>query len=284
VRVANGSTRGALPNLITIGAQKCGTTSLHYYLDQHPDVSMSQRKELDFFLADGSSSKGVEWYAAQFDSSAKIRGESSPSYTNYPRTAGVPERIHALVPDVKLVYLVRDPIDRIVSNYLHNRSTGLEERSIEDALENPADGGYVARSKYFMQLEQYLAFFPSSRILVLAQEDLLHDRAATMREVFTFLGVDASFYDPRFKRIMHPTSHRRRKAPLGAFVDTVARGMRLPDSVSFQVQRLLPYPFSRPLERPAVNGALRERLRRELKDDADRLRRLTGKEFPGWCV
>jgi hypothetical protein len=283
VRLASGAARDALPNLITIGAQKCGTTSLHYYLDQHPDISMSRKKELDFFLPDGPSSKGVAWYAAQFDPAASVRGESSPSYTNYPRTAGVPERIHSLVPDVNLIYLVRDPIERIVSQYLHNCSTGMERRTIEDAME-AADGTYVARSKYFMQLEQYLAFFPSSSILVLAQEDLLHDRLATMQEVFAFLGVDPSFYDPRFERIMHPTSHRRRRAPLTMFVDAVARGMRLPDPIAFQVQRFLPYPFSRRLERPVLDEPLRDRLTRELQDDANRLRKLTGKEFPGWCV
>jgi hypothetical protein len=266
-----------------IGAQKCGTTSLHYYLDQHPEIAMSRKKELDFFSG-VTWSRGVAWYAEQFDAAAPVRGESSPSYTDYPMTAGVAERVHALVPDAKLIYLVRDPIERILSHYLHNRSTGTERRTIEDALKHPADGTYITRSKYFMQLEQYLVFFPPSSILVVGQEELLRDRAATMREVFSFLGVEPSFYARRFERIMHPTSHRRGKAPLSAFVDGLARGMRLPESVSFQVQRLLPYPFTRGLERPAVNGAVRESLRRELREDAVQLRELTGKRFPSWCI
>ena len=244
---------------------------------------MSRKKELDFFSG-VTWSRGIGCYVEQFDADAPVRGESSPSYTDYPTTAGVAERVHALVPNAKLIYLVRDPVERIVSHYLHNRSTGTELRTIEEALRHPADGTYVTRSKYFMQLEQYLVFFPPSSILVVGQEDMLHDRATTMREVFTFLGVESSFYARRFERIMHPTSHRRGSAPLSALVDGLARGMRLPESVSFQVQRVLPYPFTRRLERPAVNGAVRESLRRELREDAAQLRELTGKQFPSWCL
>jgi hypothetical protein len=262
---------------------KCGTTSLHYYLDQHPEISMSRQKELDFFSG-ASWDKGIDWYAGQFDPAALMRGESSPSYTSYPKRAGVPERIHSVVPDAKLVYLVRDPIERIMSHYLHNWSTRAEQRPLDDVLEDQASDPYVSGSKYFMQLQQYLAFFPLSSILVLTQEELLHDRADTMRQVFEFLGVDASFYDSKFERIMHPTSHRRRRAPLGAFVNAVARGARLPEPLYFQMQRLLPYPFSRRLERPVLNGLLRDRLTRELQDDVNRLRELTGKEFPSWCM
>ena len=109
-----------LPNLIVIGAAKCGTTSLHEYLDLHPEVAMSREKELDFFVEEKHWGRGVEWYAAQFED-APVRGESSPSYTAYPRYRGVPERIRRVVPDAKLVYLVRDPVERIVSHFVHRQ-------------------------------------------------------------------------------------------------------------------------------------------------------------------
>lgn len=284
MRLGNGRARGALPNLVVIGAQKCGTTSLHYYLHQHPEIFMSRAKELDFFVANRSWAKGLDWYAAQFAAGAPVRGESSPSYTDYPVHTGVPARLHSIVPDAKLIYLVRDPIDRIVSQCLHDYSVGRVERRIEDLLAGPEGERYVTRSKYFMQLEQYLALFPLANILVLSAEELLHERTATMSRVFEFLRVDATFYDPRFGRIMHPTSHRRRKTRLGKSLETAARRIRLPDSLLFQVQRLTPYPFGRALERPVLDGALRENLLCELEDDANRLRELTGKEFAGWSV
>src|SRR3712207_3189656 len=90
---------GALPNLIVIGAMKCGTTSLHRYLDLHPEVAMSTAKELSFFSRpERYDGLGVDWYKGFFDPTAAIRGESSPEYSHGP-PAGVPARIRTLVPD-----------------------------------------------------------------------------------------------------------------------------------------------------------------------------------------
>src|SRR5947208_13622101 len=103
-----GAVEGALPNLVVIGAQKCGTSGLHYYLSLHPEISMSKPKELNFFIAERNYPRGLDWYRAHFDPTAKVRGESSPNYTAYPLHVGVPERMHSIVPDAKLLYLVRD--------------------------------------------------------------------------------------------------------------------------------------------------------------------------------
>src|SRR6266550_2870057 len=84
--------RGALPNLLVIGGLKCGTTSLHHYLNLHPEVAMSRPKELNFFVAELNWPLGEDWYATHFEASPAIRGESSPHYTNRPRFDGVAER------------------------------------------------------------------------------------------------------------------------------------------------------------------------------------------------
>src|ERR671923_1441551 len=153
-----------LPNLIVIGAAKCGTTSLHEYLDAHPEVAMSREKELDFFVEEKSWGRGVEWYERQF-ADAPVRGESSPSYTAYPRYRGVPERIRTVVPDAKLVYLVRDPIERIVSHFRHRQV--VRPGALEDAFADPyRREGLVAPSRYWLQLERYLEHFPPEQILV----------------------------------------------------------------------------------------------------------------------
>jgi hypothetical protein len=284
-------TKGNLPNLVILGAQKCGTTSLHYYLGHHPEIAMSKSKELNFFVATGAWNKGVEWYASQFDPSAPVRGEASPSYTNHPHHADVGLRMHSVVPAAKLVYLVRDPIERIVSQYLHDVSRGAVNRSLEDVLTNePATHPYVLRSKYAYQLDEYLPFFPLSQILVLAQEELLFERQKTLRSLFEFIEVsDRDFYDPRFARIKHRTSaHRRRRTPLGRAAATVARAasspLDVPERVAWRAERLLVFPFSRRLDRPVVGESLRRRLGAVFVEDVARLRELTGKTFPEWSL
>ena len=133
---------GALPNLIIIGGLKCGTTSLHHYLNLHPEIAMSRPKELNFFVSELNWPLGRDWYAGHFDRSARIRGESSPHYTNRPSFNGVPGRMHELLgSDVRLVYVVRDPIDRILSHYLHNVGGGYEDRIGRTPVVNPGQFG-----------------------------------------------------------------------------------------------------------------------------------------------
>jgi hypothetical protein len=272
-----------------IGAQKCGTTSLHFYLDQHPEIQMARGKELNFFVGDGSWAKGVDWYAAHFDSDAPVRGESSPAYTNYPTFQDVPARIHSLVPEAKLVYMVRDPVERTVSQYVHDYSTGKEDRPIEAVFEDGlATHPYVLRSKYFLQLEQYLGFFDPAAILVVAQEELLRERIAAMRRIFAFLEVEPAFYHPNFEQIKHLSRDRRRRTWAGravvSAVRTTTRPFHPPRWLAWEAENYLVFPFARKVERPALPNAVRERLAGELKEDVERLRELTGQEFPSWSV
>ena len=122
-----------LPNLVIIGAMKCGTTSLHYYLDQHPDISMSAKKETNFFTPRGFD-KGVEWYEQQFTGGTRICGEASPNYSYFDRFPGVPERMHSVIPEPRIIYMVRNPIRRILSQYVHECSAGRETKSLGDAV------------------------------------------------------------------------------------------------------------------------------------------------------
>lgn len=116
------------PNLVVIGAAKCGTTSLHEYLNAHPQIAMSREKELDFFVAEKNWSRGLDWYEAQFED-APIRGESSVSYAAFPEYQGVPERIVRALPDARVIYLVRDPVERVVCTSSTTRSAIPVNRS-----------------------------------------------------------------------------------------------------------------------------------------------------------
>lgn len=269
-----------LPNLVVIGAQKAGTTSLHRYLRRHPEVSMSRPKELNFFTApDWNWHRGVEWYESHFTEDLPVRGESSPSYTIYPVEKEIPERMRTVLPDARLIYLVRDPIDRMVSQYLHGRAGGGEVRPLEEAFSDPGieDTPYVAQGRYHMQLSQYLEHYPSEGILVIAQEDLLRDRRETLRRVFTFLGVDVAFWTRDFATMAntsgdkgrHPVARRR-----------VRRVMRMASGGrAGRVEAALARP-----RRPRLDPALRRRLAGYFADDADRLREVTGQELASWSV
>ena len=134
----------AFPNLIIIGGLKCGTTSIHHYLGLHPEIQMSKPKELNFFVSELNWDLGLDWYKARFDARFEVRGESSPHYTNLPRFTGVAERIRQHCPDAKLIYMVRDPIKRVLSHWVHAKGAGYESGDIDEVLSRP-DSAYGSR-------------------------------------------------------------------------------------------------------------------------------------------
>ena len=283
---ANGarSRGGALPNLIVIGAQKCGTSGLHYHLGLHPEISMSKPKELNFFIEERNWPRGADWYRAHFDASAKVRGESSPNYTAYPHHLGVPERMHSLVPGARLIYVVRDPLLRIASHWVHNYAKRREKGDLGTTLAHP-NTSYLIRSQYHMQLQQFLRFYDRERILVLQQSDFRRQRADTLRTVFRFLGVDPDFTHPSFVRERHATARKTRATRLAAGLERMSRSRRgrlLPPKVWFALDERLP--LRRPIERPDVRAALDDEALRALREDAERLRELVGRDFAGWSI
>ena len=176
-----------LPTFIVIGARKCGTTSLASYLGAHSQVFMTSPKEPSYFVRDRHT---FDWYQSLFERAgdAKARGEASTAYTAAPRTPDAPERIHALIPGAKLVYLVRDPMERVLSHYAFRVAEGTERRAITDALKEGSP--YVECSRYAYQLAPYLELFPRDQILVIGSRELRDDREATMQRVFCFIDVD----------------------------------------------------------------------------------------------
>lgn len=276
-----------LPNLVVIGAQKCGTTSLHYYLNLHPQISMVGSKELNFFLVDRNWPLGVDWYRSHFTRAAAVRGESSPGYTNHPWFPDVPQRMAAILPDARLIYLVRDPIQRIVSHYMHLQAMGTEDRSLDAALADISlTNRYFTRSLYHWQLQQYLSFYPLERILIVPAEDLLHRRRETLRRVFAFLGVDPDFTSSDFDRVKFRGQQLRHLTTLGRRLHTFSyqhMNRRAP-----ALQRFLTYwacyPLSQRTVRPELRPAQRDALAVALWPDVQQLRALTGQAFAHWSL
>jgi hypothetical protein len=280
--------RGALPNLVVVGGLKCGTTSLHHYLNLHPEVEMSRPKELNFFVAELNWPLGPDWYASHFSGRASVRGESSPHYTNRPRFEGVAERMRSVVGDARIVYMVRDPIDRMLSHYLHNVGGGYDDRTLADAFADP-ESAYVTRSRYFFQLEPYLEEFGPERIEIVGREELKRDRPATMRRVFAFLGVDPDFSSEQFEREWETGTAKGR----GRFrlMDRAVRlpGLRavdrnfdrLPEPLRWLVERVVHDPGAGAAPKPEVPPSLRQQLADLFRDDVARLEGVAGRGF-GW--
>jgi hypothetical protein len=281
--------QGALPNLIIIGGLKCGTTSLHHYLNLHPQVAMSRPKELNFFVEELNWPLGRDWYADHFDPKAPVRGESSPHYTNRPGFSGVPERMRdVLGTDIRLIYVVRDPIDRMLSHYLHNVGGGYEDHSMTDALSDP-ESSYVTRSRYFFQLEPYLEAFGAERIEIVGREELKSDRPATMRRAFEFSEVDPGFTSEQFEREWETgvakTGSRFRimdRAVRLPGLRAIDRNFdRLPESLRWVVERFVHDPDAGEAPKPTLPDSLREHLVEVFRDDTARLEDVAGRRF-GW--
>jgi hypothetical protein len=186
-----------LPTFVVIGAMKAGTVSLRHYLDEHPDVFLGRGGtfgEPNFFIAEDNWPRGRGWYESLFDGAGRAAaiGECSPSYTMAPAFRGVPERMAQVVPDARLVYVVRDPIARMQSMYMHQVSAGRERRRAEVAL---LDDRYLEPSLYGFQLAAFLDHFDRSQILVIASEVLRDRPREALSAVFDHVAVDPAAAD-----------------------------------------------------------------------------------------
>jgi hypothetical protein len=275
-----------LPTFVVIGAMKAGTTSLYEYLRLHPDVFMSEEKELRFFVEQGRWPRGLAWYERQFAAAgdAVAVGEASPPYTMYPELAGVPERMASVVPRAKLVYLVRDPVERIVSDYQHRIREVRDRRPPEEALLDPS---YVDVSRYAFQLGQYLRFFPREQILVVPTEELGRDTLGTLARIGEFVGVGPKW-----------TAESLRSHNVGAEVRTPRDGLlraqagvpgfaRLRRRLRRTLPRTLKDAIKTVTHREPPPVEVPERVRRELearlRDDVAALReQWLGPQFGGW--
>jgi sulfotransferase family protein len=205
-----------LPDFIIIGAQKCGTTSLHHYLSTHPSVAPAARKEVHYF--DWAFKQGTGWYRAHFATAPYrtafqlwtgnrlVVGEASPLYLFHPE---VPERVRFLLPDVKLIALLRDPVRRAYSHYQQRVRRGKESLSFADAIAHEAEriaailpeetyssttlreSSYLTRGIYAHQLANWLTVFPREQMLILTSEEFFSDTKRVFTQVLKFLGLPA---------------------------------------------------------------------------------------------
>lgn len=275
------------PTFLVIGAMKAGTTSLHRYLASHPEIFMSRPKELNFFSDSENWRRGTQWYQQHFGKASRralAAGESSTNYSKHPEYPGVPERIASILPDVRLIYVLRHPIERLVSHYQHRVARRRERESIEVALTN--NPIYANASRYAMQIERYLDHFDREQLLLVQSSDLRGYRAGTMSRIYRFLGVDDSFLPPEIGSEFYRTADQGSYTLLGTAVRQVP-GIR-------RLGALMPKPMRRNLRplvkrnvgayRPALSVELRRKLEDDIRDDVTRLRAYMPEGFDGWGI
>lgn len=206
------------PNFIIIGSQKSGTTSLANYINQHPQVLPAIKKEIHFWSREFH--RGVDWYLAHFppipQSQNFLTGEATPNYlVNYK----VAEKMFSILPDIKLLVIFRNPVDRAFSQYHHWRRLNWEDRSFEEAINKELEalnttpkqpqggrkywqlpGNYIGRGVYIEFMQKWMEVFPREQFLILRGEDFYQAPDNTMKQVFDFLGLPEHQL-PKYKKL-----------------------------------------------------------------------------------
>jgi Sulfotransferase domain len=245
-------------DFLVIGAAKSGTTTLFEHLRRHPDVWMPPSKEVPYFCDEELFSNGWQAHLAQVFADAprdKLWGTSTPQYmagsllgggrsglpdTGYERV--IPERIHAQLPDVRMIAILRDPIERCLSAYQMSVRRGLERRSFDAVVEQllndemlvrarhaPVEGnGHVIIGEYARILAGYYAVFPAEQLLVVFTDELDREPLALMKRAFSHVGVDPDYVPPNLHARYHPVNARARRRFLDPDRMRGAIGERLP--------------------------------------------------------
>jgi hypothetical protein len=258
-----------LPGVVCIGAQKCGTTALYRRFAAHPECSVIPGfKEPHFFVDDGpwpigNWKRGVAWYEALFPRAA-VAADVCPSYSGSPIYPGTAERASRVVPGALIVYLVRDPIERIASHWMHFRSRGYERRPFPEAVLSPGPGNeYLAASRFGTQLALWLEHYPPDRVLVLHQRALSEGRDG---ELWARLGLA-------------PPAAPVERLNVSAELSEPRALERLAGPARWVIPARL---RRRALRRPEVGPELRERLHERLDGDIERFHRLSEARLTGW--
>jgi hypothetical protein len=269
-----------LPSFVIIGAMKSGTTSLRWYLDEHPQSGCI--RETHFF--DQHFHEGRGWYEDHFadQNPALTIGEKTPSYLSGELIAA---RMKALLPDAKLIAVLRDPVDRAYSHYWHMRRKGLESLPFEDALDaeearivgGVPNLGYASEGRYIDQLERFAQFYRREQLHVLLFEDLKSDPQSTFESTCRFLGLDPT---ARVEVVGRVANQYRRHQPewLWNFMHKHHLWRRLPAGAAARLARRMTVEAGYPAMSPQVTA----RLAAQMAPYNERLGRWLDRDLDGW--
>lgn len=296
------------PTFLLLGAAKCGTTSLYHYLGQHPEVLFSEPKEPVFFEAEYE--RGLDYYWRTYFN--HWAGESAVGEARVYNLflPFVPHRVHTLLPDARLLAILRNPVDRAFSLWWHRVAVGRESRSFEDALEENRRrlerghrfegeegakdwlrtlslktggtriGTYLDGGCYAEQLERYLELFRPEQLRVVLIEDLQADAQKLCNDLWSFIGVtpqslsDSTPYNPARRRRRRPAQRR-----LHSWATSLRLSVWTPAPVRRRLRELL---AGRPASRPGMDPETRRQLVEFFRRPNERLTRLLGRNLSHW--
>jgi len=179
----------SIPDFVVIGAMRAGTTTLHELLKNTGSVSLSNMKEIDYFMTEDRYARGPEWFRNRFKSFDRPVGDISPNYAKRDVFPGVADRIYATNPAAKLIYIVRDPVERAISQYRVARLTHDTLEPNESFLDHGQGRHIVRTSQYAYQLEPYLEHWPLDDILVVDFDDLRERPTTVLNQIFALIGI-----------------------------------------------------------------------------------------------
>ncbi|WP_199610395.1 sulfotransferase family protein [Flocculibacter collagenilyticus] len=219
-----------------IGAAKTGTTSISDILAQHPDICLSFPKESDYFAR--HYHKGEDWYDSLFQGKVhKLRLDASTSYSAgfEGSSEAIAKRIKAACPNAKMVYVVRDPLERTWSSYWHAKRAGFESDSFMNAI-NRADNSHIAGSLYHQRMQEYLAHFPKENLLVVAFSDFKRNPKQVIDSIINHLNMSPySFSEEAYAQKSNASF--KWKGPFSVVNLLPAKTLK---SMTLQIKKILP--------------------------------------------
>ncbi len=287
-------------DFVGAGASRCGTTWISKCLAEHPEVCFSRKKEAHFFHDDNNFSKGLSFYKKFFAEcpNNKIKGEFTPGYFANRDTA---RRISEYFKDVKIIFSLRNPIERAYSEYFYNKCREIDSGlTFEEALEGPFSGRYLGRGNYFSNIEPYLKQFPRKNILILIYEDIEKDPIGFMKNVYRFLGVDDSYVaesaekyvntSPVKEKIMHFPSYnkfitflkRRHQNPVILFLRKVLKPLGVTKLIHWLFDVNYKHTGNTQEKKPAMKKETRTKLFNYYQGEIKKMEELLGRDLSFW--
>jgi hypothetical protein len=268
---------GRLPTFCIVGAQKAGTTSLATWLGAHPDVFVPEVKEVSYFNDPFNFWRGPDWYRSHFAAAGDVTavGDATPLMQN----ALAVQHLSELLPDARLVAVLRHPVDRTYSHYQHLRATGVERRSFDRAIRAeltlPARTGgqyYLQRSEYLPQLQEIVRHYPRDALLVVLFDDLVGKSEETYAAVCRHIGVDEQ---------VRPDVVGSNRNPRPGYRHPALERLPLPPAARDRVRR---WNAGNPRPYPPLAAAARARLCRHFAPGVRALGDWLGRDLSAWLA
>ena len=292
-----------LPNLLIVGAAKCGTTSLHNYLKQHPDIFMSKQKEPHFLINSDIGEDRIhkaitvlEDYEDMFktDSIYKYKGESSVMYLAFPEFS-IKNIKKYLDPDVKIIIMLRNPVERAFAGYLHNlRYNPSENLSFEEAFEKSEaryyqerditpDTRYLHVGNYYSQVESFMSMF-NDNVLVIMYEDYVNNIDLCLANVFDFLDIDKISVDTSRRHMVGGWIFKRKflrnllipKNNFKSLIKSFLPNKKIRKAIKQKIMNMST------VENPSISKDMHKKLTEYYRKDIDNLSKLLNKELNCW--